>query len=467
MQKSILILNILMSLVFMAYGQEPEPDTSGYIPGDLDFNLIYASHRGYREEVSRQLDLGADVNATLGSGVTPLMYATQGGHLDVVKILIQNGAKVDQVPDNGMTALISAVIIDSLNIAEFLIRSGADVNQSDHNKVSPLMQAIANGNYLMTDMLLYYDADLARKDFEGTDALMLASFLGLTDIVILLIDYGADVNAADAKQRTPLHMAIQNGFIDVVEILTDYGAELDNSDISGLTPLGIAVENDDLEMTRYLVSGGANAGMKFSCTQNALTIAAEHKNDSIIRFLKQSQVKRIIWPTFNKFIIGIDLNWNGNDFLTGAQFGISDRKYQLDIFAEYQFRPFAIPVLEKESDYVSYQYREKRGIYALGIDKKIRILGKRDDSNYGLFLGIKQCLTFGSYRGSTQRPDTRWLTIPRAGIYWNYRYLNSKLFYEYMKLDLYQINDGRFNFSFYFNINWQKNTYAPKYIDWL
>ena len=467
MQKRIAVFYSLISLFFIAYGQETETDTSGYIPGDLDYNLIYAADKGYKDEVLRLLDLGAHVNGSLGNGVTPLMYATQGGHLDVVKILIQNDAKVNQVPENGVTALISAVLIDSLQIAEFLIRNGADVNKADMNKVTPLMQAIANGNYPMTDMLLYYDADFNQKDIQGTDALMVASFLGLTDIVRLLTDLGADVNTSDSMHRTPLHMAIQNGFIDIVEILIENGAEIDRTDISGLTPLGVAVENDDLEMTRFLVSHGAKTSKKFTCTQNALTIATEHKNDSIIKFLKQSRVKRILLPTFNKYIIGIDLDWNTEDFLTGVHFGISDRKYQLEVFTEYRFRPFAIPVLEKESSDVSYQYRERRGAYSIGIDKKFRIINTGHINNYGLFLGFKECLTFGSYRGSTQKPDTKWITIPRAGLYWNYRYLNAKLYYEYMNLDLYQISDGRLNFSFYFNINWRRNRYSPKYIDWL
>jgi ankyrin repeat protein len=467
MIKRTVILFSLLSFFFVHYGQEPEADTSAYIQGDLNFNLIYACDMGYRNEVLRLIQMGADVNSSLGNGVTPLMYATQGGHFEIVKILVQNNAEIDKVPDNGMTALISAVLIDSIRIAEFLIRSGADINQSDYYKVTPLMQAIANGNFLMTDMLLYYNADVTGKDLNGTDALMLASFLGLTDIVSLLYDYGANVNSSDVKQRTPLHMAVQNGFIDVVELLIEYGAEIDRTDITGLTALGVAIENDDLEMTRFLVSKGAMAGKKFTCSQNALTIAAEHKNDSIIDFLRQCKVKRILWPTFNKYIMGIDLNWNTDDFLTGVHFGLSDRKYQLEVFAEYKFRPSAIPVLETESKNVYFQYMERRGAFAIGFDKKIRIIRTKNGSTYGLFLGFKESITFGSYRGSIQKPDTKWLAIPRAGLYWNYSYMNMKFYYEYMKLDLYQINNGRINLSFYFNINWRKNVYAPKNIDWL
>jgi len=467
MQKNIVILCTLISLFYYAYGQESVTDTLGYIPGDLDFNLIYASDKGYKEEALRLLKLGADVNGSLGDGVTPLMYATQGGHMDLVKILVQNGAEVNKVPEYGITALISAVLIDSLQIAEFLIRNGADINLSDFNKVTPLMQAIANGNYLMSDVLLYYDADITRKDVHGTDALMLASFLGLTDVVILLIDYGADVNSSDIRQRTPLHLAVQNGFIDVVELLIENNAETDRTDMTGLTPLGVAVENNDLEMTRLLVSKGAQVNQKFSLSKNALTIARENKNDSIIDYLRHNHAKGIIWPGFSQFIAGTDLNWNSDDLMTGIHFGISDWKYLIDIFAEYRFRPSAIPVLIQESDYISYQLRERRGGFAVGADKRIQIISAGNGMKYGLMLGCKETVTFGSYRGSTKKPDARWLTVPRAGLYLNYRYLNVKLYYEYMKLDLYQISNSRYNLSLYFNMNWRRNRYAPKYIDWL
>ncbi|MBN2212632.1 MAG: ankyrin repeat domain-containing protein [Bacteroidales bacterium] len=467
MQNKIVILCTLLSIFFLAYGQEPEKDTTGYISGDLDYNLIYSSYKGNKDEVIRLLKVGADVNGSLGNDVTPLMYATQEGYFDIVEILVLSGAEINKVPDNGITPLISAVIIDSLEIAEFLIRNGADVNLAGHHKATPLMQAIANGNYLMTDMLLYYGADITKKDIHGTDALMLASFLGLTDIASLLIDYGADVNSTDIKQRTPLHLAVQNGFIEVVELLIEKNAETERTDIAGYTPLGIAVMYNDLEMTRFLVSKGAKANHKISFSKNALTIARENKNDSIVDFLRNNNTRRIPWPGFNQFITGPDLNWNSDDLLTGIHFGISDWKYLIDIFAEYKFRPSAIPVLVKESDNVSYQFRERRGAYAVGADKKFLVISARNGIKYGFMLGCKETVTFGSYRGSSSTPVTRWLTVPRAGIYMNYRFLNAKLYYEYLKLDLYRINNARFNFSIYFNINRKKNTYAPKYINWL
>jgi ankyrin repeat protein len=467
MQKNVLVLSFLLSLFPHAYSQELITDTTGYIPGDQDFNLIYASDKGYSKEVLRLLNSGADINSSLDNGATALMYAVQGGHFEVIKILVQKGADINKVPDNGVTALISAVLNDSLEITEFLIRNGADVNLSDKYNVTPLMQALANGNYNMSDMLLYYDADITRKDNDGTDALMLASFLGLTDFVSLLLDYGADVNSTDIRQRTPLHLAVQHGFIEVVELLIENNAETGRSDVSGLTALGIAVQYDDPEMTRFLVSKGAQVNQKISFSQNVLDIARKNRNDSIIGFLRQHDAKRILWPGFNQFITGAELNWNSGDLFTGIHLGISDWKYLVDLYAEYKFRPSAIPVLVKKSDNVSYQFRERRAAFAAGADKRIQVISSGNGINYGIMLGCKETVTFGSYRGSTEKPDTKWLTVPRAGLYLNYRYINAKLYYEYMDLDLYQVSKNRFNFLFYFNIYWRKNRYEPKYIDWL
>lgn len=467
MQKRVLLVISLFSILIITYGQQPETDTSGYIQGDLDFNLIYASDKGSKEEVLRLLNLGADVNASLGNGVTSLMYAIQAGHFDIVQVLVLNGADVNLIPDNGITALLNTVFNDTLEIAEYLIRNGADIDLADFNKVTPLIQAVVNGSFYMTDMLLYYGADVDKKDIHGTDALMLASILGLDEIATLLIEYGADVNSFDTKQRTPLHMAVQNGFIDVADTLIRYGAEIDKPDISRFTPLCVAVENNDLEMVHFLVRNGAKVDIKVSGTQNALTIAQYHKNDSVIQFLLQNNTSRILWPSYDKFIIGTEFNWNSKDLMWGFHFGMSDKKYNTELFADYRFRLRAIPVLEKESDFVSYQYRERRGAYSIGLDKKFTIIRSPSLANYGLMIGIKETLTFGSYRGSLNKPDTKLLTVPRLGIYWNYKYMNLKLYYEYLNLNLYGIKNGRINFAFYFNINRKNNSYFPKYIYWL
>ncbi|MBN2610872.1 MAG: ankyrin repeat domain-containing protein [Bacteroidales bacterium] len=461
-------INILFGIIcpVFCFGQQTSIDTSGYIKGDLEYNLIYAADKGYKNEVLRLLNAGAKADASLGNGVTALMYAVQGNHFDVVKILVLNGADINKVPDNGNTALITAVLNDTLEIAEYLIRNGADINLADYYKVTPLMQAVANGNYYMADMLLYYGADVTKKDIHGTDALMLASLLGLNEIAGLLVTYGSDINSVDTRLRTPLHMAVQNGFIDAADTLIALGADINRADEVGYTPLCVAVENNDLEMLKFLITKGASTEIKVSGSQNALNIAREHKNDSIIAFLRLHQATRIIRPSFDKFVLGSDIHWNSRDFMWGFSFGISDKKYNFELFGDYRFRPTAIAVLEKESENVYFQYRERRGAYSLGLDKRFAVF-RVSSNEYGIFAGVKETLTFGSYRGSSNKPDTRFVTVPRIGVYWIYNPLYVKFFYEYLNLNLEKMGNGRFNFALCFNINRKKNVYFPKYINWL
>ena len=467
MQKKFIFIFIFILAVIGLCAQETSIDTSGYISGDLDYNLFLASEKGYPNEVLRLLNKGANINADLGNGVTPLMYAVQGGHFEVVKILVLNGADLNKMPENGNTALITAVLQDSIDIAEFLIRHGADIDQGDYAEVTPLMQAVANGSYYMTDMLLYYGADVLKKNIHGTDALMVASLLGLYEIDSLLIENGADVNSTDNQLQTPLHMAVQNGFIEIVRLLIANGADMNKPDESGFTPLCIAIENNDLNMVHLLIDEGAKVNKNIKGSQNPLSLAKENKNDSIIDFLLEQNPARNIWPVFDKYLIGTEFDWNSKDFMWGFNVGIADKKYNLEIFTDYRFRPSAIAVLDQKSEHVYYQYRERRGAYSLGLDKKIRFNRYGSFTNYGIFAGVKETLTFGSYRGSASNPDTRLLTVPRLGFYLNYFFFNTKFYYEYFKLDLPEISNGRFNFAMYFNINRIKNTYYPKNINWL
>ncbi|MFO7656931.1 MAG: ankyrin repeat domain-containing protein [Bacteroidales bacterium] len=460
---------IVLGIFYIGFcnGQNTSIDTSGYIQGDLEYNLIYAADKGYKDEVLRFLNNGVNPDASLENGVTALMFAVQGNHFDVVKIFVLNGANINKVPDNGNSALITAVLNDTLEIAEYLIRNGADIDLADYNKVTPLMQAVANGNYFMTDMLLYYGADVTKKDIHGTDAMMLASLLGLHEIIGLLASYGADVNTVDKKLRTPLHMAVQNGFINAADTLISLGASVNKPDDAGYVPLCVAVENNDLESIRLLVEKGANPDIKISGSRNALTIAQEYKNDTIIEYLRVHKTSRIIMPDFDRFVAGTDIQWNNRDFMWGFSFGMSDKKYNFEIFGDYRFRPSAIAVLEKENEHVYFQYRERRGAYSLGLDKRFPVFRASSNNEYGFFAGVKETLTFGSYRGSANKPSTRFITVPRIGVYWMYNPLYFKFFYEYVNLGLDKIGNGRLNFALCFNINRKKNVYYPKYINWL
>ena len=79
-------------------------------------------------------------------------------------------------------------------------------------------------------------------------------------------------------------------------------------------------------------------------------------------------------------------------------------------------------------------------------------------------LGAKEAYTFGSYRGSLEKPDSKMILAPGAGIYWSSKFFSIEIIYEYMDYDLYGIDPGRINISFSFKSVIKRKKYYPKEI---
>ena len=116
--------------------------------------LIWASTRGYTNDVKSLIDNGADVNARNNSGQTALMGASWMDHTEIVELLLENGADVNAKSNDGQTALMIVsdcdeefinyfVGLQSIqqvrmmnnkeNIIRLLQRYGADFNLKDNN----------------------------------------------------------------------------------------------------------------------------------------------------------------------------------------------------------------------------------------------------------------------------------------------------------------------------------------------
>ena len=80
-------------------------------------SIHISASNGNLAEVQRYVQEGADVNATVSGGFTPLMSAAKYAHLDVVKFLVDKGANVNAKDGNGTTPLIYAEI-GGLQVAE-------------------------------------------------------------------------------------------------------------------------------------------------------------------------------------------------------------------------------------------------------------------------------------------------------------------------------------------------------------
>jgi len=101
-------------------------------PSASERALVEASRKGNIEAVKQHLAAGADVNAKVKTGSTPLHFAAGYGRKEIVELLIAEGADVNAKDDtHRWTPLHLAADARHKEVAALLIAKGADVNVKD------------------------------------------------------------------------------------------------------------------------------------------------------------------------------------------------------------------------------------------------------------------------------------------------------------------------------------------------
>jgi hypothetical protein len=103
--------------------------------------------------VSKLLAAGADVNANMKSGMTPLHSAAILNAKDVAVVLLAHGANVNTADDEGSTPLHWAAEGNARAVAELLLAHGANVNARDRQGRTPLRRALAQKASAVADLL--------------------------------------------------------------------------------------------------------------------------------------------------------------------------------------------------------------------------------------------------------------------------------------------------------------------------
>jgi ankyrin repeat protein len=466
----IIIFLVLLPGISFISAQEitiaPEKDTLELLDNDPVYTLLVAASQGDSVRVQKLLKAGVKVDTTTYEGIPALMYAVRNGYSGTAKMLVENGAMINKKTYDGNTALLIAVQNGNLPLTEYLIRKGADINLGDNRGVTPLMYAAGIDSFALADMLLYYGADVSKADSNGTTALMIASVTGNFDMVYAILESGAPVNYRDKKGFVPLHAATFYGYWSIMELLLDFGADLAVPDVNGYSPLSVAVVANDLDATQILAFAGADINQKISFSQNPLTIAVENRNDSIVSFLRDNKAHYNYWPGFYKFGLGTEFAGNTDDIFWNFYFLGSERKYKLNLRAGGGFRPSPTRVLENDDKAYAYQYWEHRGNLFLSLDKSIFLFHGWHGLRAGIYGGLKGVYTFGNYRGSDEKPDSRFLLVPGIGTTLERNFFRITLGYEYLNLNLYKINPNRISISVGLRWNRKKNNFKPNFINW-
>ena len=461
--KRIISLFLFFIIAVSSYAQLDLSEREKTKENNLD--LISAAYSGDKNAVLAYLKNGANVNSVNYENITALMYAAQQGNLEMTQLLINNGANVNAVPDNGATALIGAAKFNQIIIVDTLIQFKADKNAQDINGSTALIYAAAYNYITLADMLLFYGADPNIKAIDGSSALMVAAFSGYTDLVKLLLQKGADVNSIDYKGFSPLMAAVQSKNIDVVKIILNAKPNLDTLNIYGLSALGLAVENGSNEIAKLLIDSGENINLAGKSIKKPITIAHLKKEKKIKNYLKEKGAKKNYSPIINKISIGINTSFNTNDFMLGGSLGFEEAIYGLGFNIGYDTRIKRKSILLEQDYNLYYQLWEKRSIWYADLQKRF-ILGHIDNEPFGLSIGVKEAYTYGDYKGWYKKVDSKFITIPKASLFMNQRYLKLSLGYEYIDYEIYQMSPHRITFSLTFLINTNSKSKLKK-INWL
>ena len=131
---------------------------------ELNKKLLSAKNSA---ETETALKLGANVNSTNGSGLTPLMLAVD---TNMLKALIKAGAHLNaQVNGRGGTALHIAATDGNLGNVQELLKAKADPNIQDGNGQTALIRAAEEGNKNVILALLKAGANTQLvDDFHST-----------------------------------------------------------------------------------------------------------------------------------------------------------------------------------------------------------------------------------------------------------------------------------------------------------
>jgi len=109
--------------------------------------LHLASLYGRDKIAAYLIQKGANVNAGMKFGITPLLVAAQFNQPQIVQLLLDKKADIDHADQEGFTALHFAAQNGNEVIANMLLDNGAKINVNDKTtKATPLEIAIENNH---------------------------------------------------------------------------------------------------------------------------------------------------------------------------------------------------------------------------------------------------------------------------------------------------------------------------------
>jgi len=152
-----------------------------------------AAYRSQIDVLSRQLEMGIDINNVNGQYGTALQAASRRGHLQVVRWLLERGAQVDTCGGQHGNAIAAAAAKGHVEVLETLLAHGQ--NPSQEARVNTKKGKMRNTLLLVSDPTTATPLHFAAAEMQ-------------VETVQVLAEAGADAAALDSKGNTALHLCI-------------------------------------------------------------------------------------------------------------------------------------------------------------------------------------------------------------------------------------------------------------------
>lgn len=159
----------------------------------IDSSLCWAARMGSLPLVELLLDHGANINAEVWGGFTPIIWSTIfSTNSDVLRLLIVNGGDINRCSKTRkQTALHAAIIKGDNHTAEILIEAGASLDVQDYLGKTPLLHAVQRNLLPSVKLLIKHNCNVDLPGFVNGTSLspllvaLLQNNLEITKVLIL------------------------------------------------------------------------------------------------------------------------------------------------------------------------------------------------------------------------------------------------------------------------------------------